>query len=768
MSAPDAPGAISAANLREAVGAWVWDLGAKRLYADARFASLCGLDAAAAQAGLPTSAFAAGVVPDDRMRVRIALAGVLHGSETFARDYRVRGTDGVVRWVSARGRAERDSPDAGGLFTGLLVDISDQKRVEEQLRIAQTAGGVGSFEHTDGYGTADVSEQFCHLLGLQPTDALPVRTINAVVVEGETPIIRAAVVGADGASAYSELEIVRADTGERRWIARRGEHRGDGAGGGGRFIGVIYDITETKRAEAGLRELARTLEEKVEARTRERDQVWNRARDLFLVLSPERAYLSVNPAWKDVLGYDADDLVGQRQGVLSHPDDEPIRSEILAKLGRGERVEDVDIRVRAKDGAYRWINWTFIPEADAVYGMGRDVTDRKQLEDQLRQSQKMEAVGQLTGGLAHDFNNMLTGIIGGIDLAKRRMAQGRLDDAASFMDTAATAAERAAALTHRLLAFSRRQTLDPQAVDINTLIGSVEELLVRTLGEQVALALALGPDLWPTRSDPNQLESAILNLAINARDAMPDGGQLTIETANLTLDVAQSAGPDRIEAGDYVLVSVSDTGSGMTPDVRAKVFDPFFTTKPIGQGTGLGLSMVYGFVHQSGGHVGLYSEPGFGTTVKLYFPRVVGDTAAETARPLVGPAPRGDGERVLLVEDDPQVRMLVRTVLEELGYKAMEAVDGRAALPILQSDARINLLVTDVGLPGMNGRQVADFAREHRPDLPVLFITGYAANAAERASFLAPGMRMISKPFPMDGLARTLREILEGSDVPGA
>jgi CheY-like chemotaxis protein len=329
------------------------------------------------------------------------------------------------------------------------------------------------------------------------------------------------------------------------------------------------------------------------------------------------------------------------------------------------------------------------------------------------------------------------------------------------MGTATTAAERAAALTHRLLAFSRRQTLDPQAIDINTLVSSLEEMLVRTLGEQAALALALGPDLWSTRSDPNQLESAILNLAINARDAMPNGGQLTIETSNLTLDVAQSAGPERIAAGDYVLISVSDTGAGMSADVLDKVFEPFFTTKPIGQGTGLGLSMVYGFVHQSGGHVGIYSEPGIGTTVKLYLPRLQGDAALDAHAPLAGPAPRGAGERVLLVEDDPQVRMLVRTVLEELGYKAMEAVDGQAAVPLLESDARINLLVTDVGLPGMNGRQLADIARERRPDLPVLFITGYAANAAERASFLAPGMRMISKPFPMDGLARTLREILE-------
>lgn len=761
VTASEVPEFVAPKDLRDAVGAWVWDVPADRLYADARFASLCGLDVATARSGLPTKAFVSGVAPDDRMRVRIALAGVLHGSETFSKEYRVRGADGVMRWVSAQGRTEHDHEGRLTQFTGLLIDITDQKRVEEQLRIAQTAGGVGTFEHTDGFGTADVSEQFCRLLGLQSTDALPIRTINTLVQAGDSPIIQTTAAGADGEGGYSEMRIARADSGEVRWIARRGEHRSDGAGGGGRFIGVIYDITEAKRAEAELRDLAQTLEEKVAERTRERDRVWNRARDLFIVMSREREYLAVNPAWTHVLGYEAEDLISQKYGVLVHPDDMVARTEVIARLLRGEQVEDFDIRVRAKDGSYRWINWTLIPEDGFIYGMGRDVTDRKQLEDELRQSQKMEAVGQLTGGLAHDFNNMLTGIMGGIDLARRRIAQGRVEEAANFMDAATVAAERAAALTHRLLAFSRRQTLDPQRVDINTLVSSVEDFLVRTLGEQVALALALAPDVWPIRTDPNQLESAILNLAINARDAMPEGGQLTIETCNIALDWPQEVGAGRVPPGDYVLICVSDTGSGMSPEILEKVFEPFFTTKPIGQGTGLGLSMVYGFVRQSGGHVSLYSQPGVGTTVKLYLPRMIGDAVPALEPSQNKAAPRGAGERVLLVEDDPQVRLLVRSVLEELGYTALEAVDSQAALALLETPVAINLLITDVGLPGMNGRQLAEVAREARPDLPVLFITGYAANAAERASFLAPGMRMISKPFPLDGLARMLREMLE-------
>jgi PAS domain S-box-containing protein len=744
---------------REAAGAWVWDVPGDRLFADSRFAALCGLDPEAARKGLPTQAFVAAVAPEDRLRVRIAVAGILRGSETFSKEYRVRGADGAVRWVSARGGVERDAFGALLRFTGVLADITEQKRVEEQLRVAQTAGGVGTFEHTEGFGTAEVSAQFCRLLGLQVTDALPVRTINALVVEGDPPIIRSG--GAEDEGAYSELRIRRADDEQERWLARRGEFRSDGLGGGGRFIGVIYDISPAKKAEADLRRLARTLEQRVAERTRERDQVWRNARDLFMVLSPQRRYVATNPAWKRLLGYEAEEIVGQTYGALGHSDEAASVSAMLRQLMDGEQLEDVDLRVRAKDGEYRWINWTFISEDGFIYGVGRDVTDRKLLEAQLRQSQKMEAVGQLTGGLAHDFNNMLTGVMGGLDMARRRIAQGRVEEAASFMDTATAAAERAASLTHRLLAFSRQQSLDSRPLDVNDLVDSIEELLRRTLGEQVSLGLALAPGLWRTRTDANQLENAILNLAINARDAMPDGGQLTLETSNVSLEWPVKVGGEEMGPGDYVVVGVSDTGTGMSPDVLAKVFDPFFTTKPIGQGTGLGLSMVYGFVRQSGGNVSIYSEAGIGTTVKLYLPRFAGEADVVEGAQRLSPAPRGAGERVLLVEDDPQVRVLVRTVLEELGYRATEAVDSQAALPLLESDAPLNLLITDVGLPGMNGRQLAEIARERRPGLPVLFMTGYAAGAAERSSFLSAGMRMISKPFALDVLATTLRDMLQ-------
>jgi CheY-like chemotaxis protein len=372
----------------------------------------------------------------------------------------------------------------------------------------------------------------------------------------------------------------------------------------------------------------------------------------------------------------------------------------------------------------------------------------------------MEAVGQLTGGIAHDFNNMLTGVLGGLDMVRRRISNGRVEEAERFIDAATVSAERAAALTHRLLAFSRRQTLDPQAVDVNRLVGSMEDLLRRTLGAQVDLAVALAGDLWTTLTDANQLESALLNLAINARDAMPDGGKLTIETVNIRLDDNQTSRVDGAAPGDYVAISVSDTGVGMPQDVVARAFDPFFTTKPIGQGTGLGLSMVYGFVRQSGGQVSIYSEPGLGTTVKLYLPRFQGEAEASGETP-AAEAPAGAGETVMVVEDDPSVRTVVIELLKELGYEAIDVADSDEALRVLETPQRIDLLISDVGLPGLNGRQLAEIARRRRPDLPVLFITGYAAGAARRSEVLGPGMEMISKPFAVEALAQKVREMLE-------
>ncbi|MBE7157643.1 MAG: response regulator, partial [Rhodospirillales bacterium] len=382
-------------------------------------------------------------------------------------------------------------------------------------------------------------------------------------------------------------------------------------------------------------------------------------------------------------------------------------------------------------------------------------------EEQLRQSQKMEAIGQLTGGLAHDFNNLLTGISGSLELLGSRIGQGRLKDLDRYVGAAQGAAKRAAALTHRLLAFSRQQALAPKPTDVNRLVAGMADLIGRTVGPAVEIEIVGAAGLWPTLVDPPQLENALLNLCINARDAMPSGGRLTIETANRWLDQRGARERD-MPVGQYVSLCVSDTGTGMTAEVAAKAFDPFFTTKPLGQGTGLGLSMIYGFTRQSGGLARIYSEPGQGTMVCLYLPRHFGDAEIVEAAPDFADAPRAEqGETVLVVDDEPSVRMLVTEVLEELGYVAVEATDAVSGLRVLQSDARVDLLVTDIGLPGrMNGRQMADAARITRPDLKVLFITGYAENAVIGNGHLEPGMHVLTKPFAIEALASRIKELI--------
>jgi len=395
----------------------------------------------------------------------------------------------------------------------------------------------------------------------------------------------------------------------------------------------------------------------------------------------------------------------------------------------------------------------------ALERLRHETSERERAEASLRQSQKMEAVGQLTGGIAHDFNNMLTGIIGSLDLMRRRIASNRLDELDRYMDTATMSAQRAASLTQRLLAFSRRQSLDPQPLEIDTLIRSMSQLIQHALPERIELTLVLAEELPTTLADANQLENAILNLALNARDAMHDGGKLIIETALADLDAAHVATRAGMPVGRFVVVSISDTGTGIAPEVIDKVFDPFFTTKPLGHGTGLGLSMVYGFAQQSGGAVRIHSQIGFGTSVKLYLP-ITDAVASDTGRQ-TGVTPRGAGERVLVVEDDAAVRMLVCEVLEELRYDTIDLADPMAAVPLLESDMRIDLMISDVGMPGMNGRELADVARGHRPELPVLFITGYAEHATLRTEFLGANMSMITKPFSLDDLAAKISELIK-------
>jgi PAS domain S-box-containing protein len=388
----------------------------------------------------------------------------------------------------------------------------------------------------------------------------------------------------------------------------------------------------------------------------------------------------------------------------------------------------------------------------------REMAEREQAEEALRHAQKMDAIGQLTGGIAHDFNNMLTGVLGALDLIQRRVAAGRVAEIDRYINVAMASANRAAALTHRLLAFARRQSLNNRNVDINAMVSSMEELLRRTTGESIELCIELDAELRQTHTDEHQLENALLNLVINARDAMPEGGRLTVRSRNTPVFIQQGV----IAPCEYVQLSIEDTGCGMSADVISRAFDPFFTTKPIGQGTGLGLSMVYGFIKQAGGHVQIDSVEGRGTRVDLFLPCLIQVPSGDVIETDIGNPPRAiEGERVLVVEDEEAVRMLVIDVLRELGYSTLEAEDAKSALRVLQRGERIDLLVTDVGLPGMNGRQLAEVARQHRSGLQVLFITGYAPDAQVRSDFLDSGMDMLAKPFSVDELALSVRTMIE-------
>ncbi len=428
---------------------------------------------------------------------------------------------------------------------------------------------------------------------------------------------------------------------------------------------------------------------------------------------------------------------------------EDVRHEIQLHLPTGQRAFDFSLRpVRNADAAIL-----------AIVSEAIELTEWRAAEEKFRHAKKMEAVGQLTGGLAHDFNNLLTGISGSLDLLKTRLAQGRLAEAERYIGSAEASANRAAALTHRLLAFSRRQTLDPRPTDANALIAGMESHIRRAIGPRIELRIKLFEDLWTIRSDAGQLENAILNLCLNARDAMPDGGRLTIATENFQLDPPQARAYD-MQPGPYAGIFITDTGNGMSPEVAARAFDPFFTTKPIGMGTGLGLSMIYGFAKQSGGQVYIHSTEGKGTTMRMFLPRHSnGNTTQPPAAAVAArvPVTEKSEKTVLVVDDEPTVRMLVLEVLDELGYAALEASDGASGTKILQSSARIDLLITDVGLPGgMNGRQMADAARLSRPKLKVMFITGYAEASIVGNGALGPGMEVMTKPFSLDVLAQRI------------
>ncbi|RON91549.1 PAS domain-containing hybrid sensor histidine kinase/response regulator [Pseudomonas fluorescens] len=676
--------------------------------------------------------------------------------------------------------------------------LKAQRDTEERLQLALAAtDAVGTWDWDIGEDRFIADAHFAQLHGIDPALAslLPISDY----LQGVHPEDRALIARSikhcitHGTEYAEEYRLLKAD-GELRWVFARGRCYKDHHGRPVRFLGAALDLTERKHTEQALRQSQTELQLIINAMPilisyvdhEERFRLNNAAYLDWYGLTPQELY---GRTIREVIGeeayflrapYIAEALAGRpcsfslytphrdgsnRHALMNylprHGADGAVNGFYIFVIDESERKKTEEALRNLNETLEERVSARTEQLAQANQRLQNEMFERERAEDALRHAQKMEAVGQLTGGIAHDFNNMLTGIIGSLDLMQRYIADGRADEIGRFTEAAVSSANRAAALTHRLLAFSRRQSLDRKTLNVNELIHSLEDLIRRTKGDPIELTLRLAGDVWPISTDVSQLENALLNLVINARDAMPDGGELLIETANVYLDGNDITTLEPVKAGDYLMLAVSDNGTGMTPSVRAKAFDPFFTTKPIGQGTGLGLSMIYGFAQQSGGHVSLDSLPNQGTCVRLYLPRL---NLLEPERPVVetlSAAPTATcGETVVVVEDDPAVRMLVLDLLKELGYLAHEAADASAALPLLESELRVDLLVTDVGLPGMNGRQLAEIARQHRPGLKVLFMTGYAQKAAERQGFLEDGMDMVAKPFSIEVLANKIREMI--------
>ena len=645
------------------VGTWVWDVTADRFIADERFAHSFRLSPELCRAGLRLEQVVASIHDDDRQRVGQAIAAALERGGPYRCEYRVLQEDGVFRWLEANGHVELDAEGKAVRFPGVLLDVgakraaeAERDHVAEMLKLFTTVvPGVVFAKDREGRlllgnnGTTQlIGKPPEFYVGKTDMEFLEDKEQAARVMATDRRIMES------GRAEQVEEEVRLPDGTPATWLSTKEPLR-DATGQVIGLVGSSVDVTARRKAEAEVRELNRTLEQRI---------------------------------------------------------------------------------------------------AEAI-------AEREIVQEALRQSQKMEAVGQLTGGLAHDFNNLLTGMMGNLELMQARIARGRLEDLERFILAAQGAGRRAGALTQRLLAFSRRQTLDPKPTDINRLIAGLEELLRRTAGPAITIEAVGAAGLWVANIDGGQLENALLNLCLNARDAMPDGGRITIETANRWLDERAAKERD-VPPGQYLAVCVTDTGTGMSAETIKRAFEPFYTTKPIGQGTGLGLSMIYGFARQSGGQVRIYSEIGIGTTVCIYLRRHVGEAheaePEETSEPVAG----ARGQTVLVVDDEATIRALIDEVLGQLEYTVISASDGVAGLKILQSGAKVDLLITDVGLPnGLNGRQVADAARAIRPGMQVLFITGYAENAAVGNGHLEPGMELLTKPFTLEALAAKASDMLK-------
>ncbi|RDJ03245.1 hybrid sensor histidine kinase/response regulator [Rhizobium grahamii] len=687
-------------------------------------------------------------------------------------EYRIRRADsGQKRFIARRGEFERNADGVPVRFVGVVQDVTDRRKAQRDLResearfraLAQAIPNHVWTARPDGqldWFNERVYEYAGASQGELDEDQWT-RIVHPEDLDGVLSVWQLSL--GSGQPYETEFRLRRAD-GKYRWHIVRAVPTKDEEGRVVRWIGTNTDIEDQRESRAKLEALNETLEQRVAERTADRDRMWRLSTDIMLVADFDARITAVNPAWTTIFEWDEQDLIGRSFIDLVHPDDRAGTLAELERLSEGATTFSFENRYQTKDGNYRRISWTAVPDEAFIHAVGRDVTEEREAAASLRktelalqQAQKMEAIGNLTGGVAHDFNNLLQ-IVGGNlqllvkDVAGNERAQSKISNALAGVD-------RGSKLAAQLLAFGRRQALDPRVVNVGRLIRAVDEMLRRTIGEGIEVETVISGGLWNTLIDPMQIENAVLNLAINARDAMDGFGRLTIEAGNAYIDDAYARQHQDVEPGQYVSLSVTDTGTGMPPELIEKVFEPFFSTKPEGKGTGLGLSMVYGFVRQTGGHVKIYSEPGHGTTVKIYLPRSMQQEDLEVGNsdlPI-----EGGPETILVAEDDEGVRMTVVEMLQELGYRVLKAPDAAAALSIIESGVHIDMLFTDVVMPGpLKSSEMARKAKERLSHLAVLFTSGYTENSIVHGGRLDPGVQLLSKPYTREALARKIRHVL--------